>query len=49
MFVIKVKKSTCWKLTYGHSGEDYRVATLSKLYLTTTGITMQNLKSIGQF
>ena len=33
----------------GHSGNDYRVATLSKSYLTTTGITMQSLKSIGQF
>ena len=28
------------------SGNDYRVATLSKSYLTTTGITMQSLKSI---
>ena len=31
----------------GHSGNDYRVVTLSKLYLTTTEITMQSLKSIG--
>ena len=49
-FVVKkVKKSTCLKWTYGHSGNDYRVATLSKSYLITTGITMQSLKSIGQF
>ena len=49
-FVVKnVKKSTCLKLTYGHSGNDYRVATLSNLYLTSTGITIQSLKSIGQF
>ena len=26
---------------YGHSGNDNRVATISKLYLTKTGITMQ--------
>ena len=45
----KVKKSTCLKWTYGHFGNDYRVATLSKSYLTTKGITMQNLKSKGQF
>ena len=45
----KKKKSTWFKWTYGHSGNDYRVATLSKSYQTTTGITMQSLKSIGQF
>ncbi len=44
-FVVKkVEKSTCLKFTNGHSDNDYRVATLSKSYLTTTGITMQNLK-----
>ena len=49
-FVVKkVKKATCLKWTYGHAGNDYRVATLSKSYLTTTGITMQILKSMGQF
>ena len=32
-------------MTYGHSGNNYRVDTLSKLTLTTTGITMQSLKS----
>jgi hypothetical protein len=45
-FVVKkVKKSTCLKWTYGHSGSDYRVATLSKSYITTTGIIIQSLKS----
>ena len=34
----------CLKWTYGHSGNDYRVATLSKFYLTTTGITMQKFE-----
>ena len=34
---------------YRHSDNDYGVATLSKSHLTTTGITMQSLKSIGQF
>ena len=33
----------------GFSGNDYRVAALSKLYLTVIGINMQSLKSIGQF
>ena len=33
---------------YGNSGDDCRIATLIKLYLTTTGITMPSLKSIGQ-
>ena len=47
--LLKSKKSTCLKLTYGHFGNYYRVATLSKSYLTTKGITMHNLKSIGQF
>ena len=31
------------------SGQDYRIATLSKSYLIVTGINMQGLKSIGQF
>ena len=34
-----------FKIAYRHSDNDYRVATLSKSYLTTTGITMQSLKS----
>ena len=42
-------KKTCLKRTYGHSCNDYWVATLFKSYLTTKGITMQSLKSIGQF
>ncbi len=33
----------------GLSVNDYRVAALSKSYLTVTGIIMQSLKSIGQF
>ena len=45
----KVEKLTYLKWTYGHPGNDYRVATLSNSYHTITGITMQNLKSIGQF
>ena len=28
---------------------DYRVVTLSKLYLAVTGIIMSSLKSVGQF
>ena len=32
---------------YGHSGNDYRNATLNKSYLTTAGITMQSLKLVG--
>ena len=35
--------------TYRLSGSTYRVALLSKSYLTVTGITMETLKSIGQF
>ena len=48
-FVFKKVEKLMFKWMYGHSGNAYRVATLSKLYLTTTGITMQSLKSIGQF
>ena len=47
--IKKSKKSTCLKWTYGHFGNYYRVATLSKSYQTTKGITMQSLRSIGQF
>ena len=32
------------KWTYGHSGNDYKVDTLSKLYLNTTGIAMPSFK-----
>ena len=35
--------------TGGDSGNEYRVATLSKFYPATTGITMPSLESIGQF
>ena len=30
---------------YGHSGNDYRVATFYKSYLTIRGFTMQSLKA----
>ena len=45
----QLKVKTCFKLAYRLSGTDYRIATLSKSYLTVTGITIQSLKSIGQF
>ena len=35
--------------TYGLFGEDYRVATLSIVYLTVSGIIMPSLNWIGQF
>ena len=38
-------KINMFKIAYRHSDNNYRVATLSKSYLTTTGITMQSLKS----
>ena len=41
-------KNLLLKWTYGHSGNDFRVATLSKSNLTTTEITIQSLKLIGQ-
>ena len=34
---------------YEHSDNDYRVAKLSKSYLTVIGVIMQILKTIGQF
>ena len=46
--LLRVKKSTCLKWTYGHADNNW-VATLSKPYVTTKGITMQSFKSIGQF
>ena len=49
IFVKKVKNQHVFNWTYGHSGNDYKVAALSKLYLTVIGIIIQNLKSIGQF
>ena len=47
--MLKSYNATCLKWTYGLSGYDYRVVSLSKSYLTTTGITIQSLKLIGQF
>ena len=45
----KCKKSTCLIWTYGHFDNNYRVATLSTLSLTVSGIIIPSLKSIGQF
>ena len=45
----KIKKSACYKWMYGLSGNDYRVAVLSKSYLTVVEISMKSLRSIGQF
>ena len=42
----KYQKSSCIELTYKLSGNEYRVATLSKLYLTVIGIIMQSFKFI---
>ena len=40
----------CSKWKYGNFNNNYRVATLSKSYLTIIGIDiMQSLKSLGQF
>ena len=47
--MLKKLKLACLKWTYGHSGNNYRVAMLSKLYLSTTGIIIQSLKSTEQF
>ena len=48
--IISYKKSSaCFKWTYRHFGNDYRVVALSNLYLTVRGIIMQSLTSIGQF
>ena len=46
---ILSKKSACFKWTYGLSGNGYRIAALSKSYVTVIGISKQSLKSIGQF
>ena len=43
----KVKKSACFKWTYGLTGKYYRVATFPKLYLSDIGIIMQGFKSMG--
>ena len=47
-FVV-CQNTAYYKLTYGLSGNDYRVAQLFKLYLNGIGITMKSLKLIGQF
>ena len=44
----KIEKSACFKWLYGLLGNNYRVATLPKSYLTVVGIIMQSLNSIGQ-
>ena len=45
-----VRKTACLKWTfYVHFSNDYRVGTLSKSYLTVTGIIMQSLKLAEQF
>ena len=44
-----VKMSQLPHILSGLSGNDYRVTTLSKFYITVTGIIMQCLKSIEQF
>ena len=36
-------------IIFKHYGNNYRVQTLSKSYLTTKEITMQSLKFTGQF
>ena len=40
---LAVRKVKFFKWTYRLSGNDYRVATLSKSYLITTGITIPSL------
>ncbi len=40
---------SCLKWTYGLSGNNQRVVTLSKLYETLTVIKILNLKNAGQF
>ncbi len=42
-------KIDMFKMDVGHSGIDYRVATLSKLFLTITGNIIKCFKTIGQF
>ena len=48
----KALKSNSWtkehEWTHGLAGNDYRVATLYKSFLTVTGIAIQSLKSMGQ-
>ena len=44
----KSYKQPCSKWTYGLSGNDYRVATVSKAYLIKTVMNMQSFKLIGK-
>ena len=46
MLSERIKMNIKW--THRRYGKDYTVATLSKLYLTVTGIIMQSLKTILQ-
>ncbi len=46
--VIKGLKSTWFKWMYGHSGNEYRVATFPKSYKANKEIIIQSLKSIGK-
>ncbi len=45
----KCQKSTCLKWTNERFGHDYRVATVSTLHLSVSGIITPTLSSIGQF
>ena len=47
--ILKPAMTTHMEWTYWLSGYDYRVATLSKLYLTYIGIIIPSLKLIWQF
>ena len=57
LVVLEIKSQNKWIILSlknllsknGLSGNDHRVATLHKLYLTVVGIVMQSLKSIRQF
>ena len=44
--LLKKLRNQMFKWTYGHPGNDYRVVTLSKSYLTTTEITIQSYVEI---
>ncbi len=48
LFHVKMSKINMFKWTCGLFGHNYRVAALSTLYLTVSGIIIPSLKSIGQ-
>ncbi len=48
VFVMRYKDENK-KWIYGVSKNNYRVAILSRLYLTVPGIIIPGMKSIGQF